>query len=156
MATIAEDTGLLSARYEEEEVDHLTSVGASNTHLKSDDLRFQLKNPHAEGPNAWTFNYGTMSTNDWNYHFEDISSGHPYTLSQSGVFSSGITSVDAFSDIVEFNNLRMDYQPINFNGNSIITTANLSQFATGQDFENPDLYQYLYSTVEHHRYRSMA
>ena len=142
-ASVAEQSGFISSNYKTEEYTHAETIGASNAYLRADKLKFQLQNPF--DPNVWLFDYGT-SVNNWNYQFNDVTTGNPYTLSKKGTFKpSGITSANAFSYFPEFSNLRMNYQPIVFQGNEVFTEAELSQFETAQDFYEPESYQNLYS-----------
>ncbi|MBA7597628.1 hypothetical protein ES703_04633 [subsurface metagenome] len=147
-ATMGVASGLLSSNYKKEEKTHVGSVKASNSQMKADRLGFQLLNP--DDPNHWTFYYGTSSITgyeDWNSQYTEITSGVPYLISQGSFGSSGITSADVFSSLTEFDNLRMNYGTINTIGQEVFTSAELSQFETGQDFNRPNDFQPLYDNT---------
>ncbi|GAH45800.1 unnamed protein product, partial [marine sediment metagenome] len=129
-ATIAEDSGLLSTQYKKDEHEHIGTVGAVNSQIKAENLGFQLYNPY---DNSWTFNYGT-DYNNWNYQFTDVTSGNPYIIFPGDFQTSGISSVDSFSQVTEFENYRTNYGTISYQDDIVSASAELSQFATGQDF----------------------
>ncbi|MCP6727550.1 MAG: hypothetical protein KJI69_06080, partial [Patescibacteria group bacterium] len=145
-STLAEASGLVSGHYSTSEFTHNGSISASSSDIDSNKLGFQLRNKFDIG-NEWTFDYGT-SFSDWNYQNIPITTGVPYTLKSGAFIDSGITSAGALSGLTEFDNKRMNYYDIGFgNGpdsNWVTASANLSQFATGQDFFSPNDYQNTY------------
>jgi len=139
-ATLAEDSGLLSSQYKKEEYESVGNVVAMNTNTRAYNLGFLLKNPYDD---FWSFNYGTQY-NDYNYLHTDMTSGVPYYFSK-GIFDGSLLSSGTdLSSLTEYGNLRMNYYPIEFETNMVSAGANLSQFATGQDFYSSN-YQNLYS-----------
>jgi hypothetical protein len=140
-ATVAEASGLLSAQYNVAEYEHVGNVAAKNAQMRADKLAFQLLNPN--DPSHWTFYYGTRY-DDWNYQFSDVTTGHPYILSEGDFWKSGINSASDLSSLTEFDNNRMDYGTISTSGLEVSMTSDLAQFETGQDFYRPDDFQSLY------------
>ncbi|KKM60098.1 hypothetical protein LCGC14_1545280, partial [marine sediment metagenome] len=109
------------------------NVAAKNTQMVSDKLDFQILNPN--DPTHYTFAYGTQYE-DWNYQFDDVTSGMPHVLSQGVFAGSGITDVSELVSLTEFLNTRMNYGTISSGSGSISSSASLSQYATGQDLQS--------------------
>ncbi|GAH62152.1 unnamed protein product, partial [marine sediment metagenome] len=68
------------------------------------------------------------------YQFTDVTSGNPYIIFPGDFQTSGISSVDSFSQVTEFENYRTNYGTISYQDDIVSASAELSQFATGQDF----------------------
>jgi len=120
-----------------ERVSQSSSIEVSDINMNADGLKFQLKNFY---DNSWSSNYGTRYEN-WNSQTFSVSSGLPYILREGRLQRSGISSATLLSGLSQYNNLRMNYGVTRTVDNMVSTNAELSQFATGQDFNNPQDFQ---------------
>ncbi|KKM84600.1 hypothetical protein LCGC14_1297540, partial [marine sediment metagenome] len=139
-ASVAQASGLLSANYKKDEYTHVGNIAAQNNQMKASKLGFQLLNPN--DLNHWTFYYGT-DYQDWNYQQIDVTTGVPYVLA-SGQFADSELSSSSFLSLTEYNNKRVNYGTTTTTYNSVISSVEMSQFETGQDFNRPQDYQDLY------------